>query len=146
VHLWAEVLPSRTMTTCKLQLSPDDIRQQPTLDIMEGLYYNVKYGYIEGIVRGYRNALLTSTNYSNLTQCENIDDVKLQLSPAYGDFLSSLPPNPSTSALAAKTTDKLVAEFRYIQANATGSLVKFMESHLWIHDRQRCAVDYGDPA
>jgi vacuolar-type H+-ATPase subunit C/Vma6 len=29
--------------------------------------------YIEGIVRGYRNALLTSQNYSNLTQCENID-------------------------------------------------------------------------
>lgn len=83
--------------------------------------------YIEGIVRGYRNALLTSQNYSNLTQCETIDDVKLQLSPAYGDFLASLPPNPSTSALATKTTDKLVAEFRYIQANATGSLSKFME-------------------
>ena len=29
--------------------------------------------YIEGIVRGYRNALLTSTNYTNLTQCETID-------------------------------------------------------------------------
>lgn len=54
-------------------------------------------------------------------------DVKLQLAPAYGDFLNSLPPNPSTSALAAKTTDKLVAEFRYLQANATGSLAKFME-------------------
>lgn len=54
-------------------------------------------------------------------------DVKLQLAPAYGDFLNSLPPNPSTSALAAKTTDKLVAEFRYLQANATGSLSKFME-------------------
>ncbi|KAJ8107052.1 hypothetical protein OPT61_g9132 [Boeremia exigua] len=94
---------------------------------MEGLFYNVKYGYIEGVVRGYRNALLTSQNYSNLTQCETIDDVKLQLSPAYGDFLASLPPNPSTSALAAKTTDKLVAEFRYVQANATGSLSKFME-------------------
>lgn len=54
-------------------------------------------------------------------------DVKLQLSPAYGDFLSSLPPNPSTSSLAAKTTDKLVAEFRYLQAQSTGSLTKFME-------------------
>jgi len=29
--------------------------------------------YIEGVVRGYRNALLTSQNYSNLTQCETID-------------------------------------------------------------------------
>lgn len=54
-------------------------------------------------------------------------DVKLQLGPAYGDYLASLPPNPSTSALADKTLDKLVAEFRYVQANATGSLAKFME-------------------
>ena len=53
--------------------------------------------------------------------------MKLQLGPAYGDFLSTLPPNPSTSALANKTTDKLVAEFRYLQAQATGSLSKFME-------------------
>jgi len=94
---------------------------------MEGMFYNVKNGYIEGIVRGYRNTLLTSQNYNNLTQCENIDDVKLQLGPAYGDFLNSLPPNPSTSALADKTTEKLVSEFRYVQANAVGSLSKFMD-------------------
>ncbi|KAI9659194.1 MAG: H(+)-transporting V0 sector ATPase subunit d [Alyxoria varia] len=94
---------------------------------MEGLFYNVGNGYIEGIVRGYRNTLLTHQNYGNLAQCENIDDVKLQLGPAYGDFLSSLPPNPSTSALSNKTTDKLVSEFRYLQGNSTGSLAKFME-------------------
>jgi hypothetical protein len=29
--------------------------------------------YIEGIVRGYRNSLLTTPAYSNLTQCETID-------------------------------------------------------------------------
>lgn len=54
-------------------------------------------------------------------------DVKLQLSPAYGDFLASLPPNPSTSSLANKTTDKLVAEFRYLQGQAVGTISKFME-------------------
>lgn len=53
-------------------------------------------------------------------------DVKLQLQP-YSDVLASLPPNPSTSALAQKATDKLVHEFRYLQAQATGSLSKFME-------------------
>ena len=31
------------------------------------------FSYIEGIVRGYRNSLLTGQNYSNLVQCENID-------------------------------------------------------------------------
>lgn len=54
-------------------------------------------------------------------------DLKLQLGPAYGDFLASLPPNPSTSSLAAKTTDKLVSEFKYVRANATGSLAQFMD-------------------
>ena len=39
--------------------------------------------YIEGIVRGYRNALLTSQNYSNLTQCENIDGTSHTTAPLY---------------------------------------------------------------
>lgn len=40
---------------------------------MEGLLYNVTGGYVEGIVRGYRNTLLTGQNYGNLCQCETID-------------------------------------------------------------------------
>ncbi|KAJ5925676.1 V-type proton ATPase subunit d [Penicillium verhagenii] len=93
---------------------------------MEGLFFNVNSGYVEGIVRGYRNSLLSGQNYSNLTQCETIDDVKLQLGPAYGDFLASLPPNPSTSALAGRMTDKLVSEFRYLIAQSTGATAKFL--------------------
>lgn len=42
----------------------------------EGMFYNVTAGYIEGIVRGYRNNLLTGQNYGNLTQCETIDGMK----------------------------------------------------------------------
>ncbi|CUS13148.1 unnamed protein product [Tuber aestivum] len=76
---------------------------------MEGLYFNVDNGYIEGIVRGYRN------------------DLKLQLSPAYGDYLANVPSPLSTSVIAAKATDKLIAEFRYIRANSTGTLAKFMD-------------------
>ena len=34
----------------------------------EGMFYNVTGGYVEGIVRGYRNTLLTGQNYGNLTQ------------------------------------------------------------------------------
>ena len=29
--------------------------------------------YVEGIVRGYRNGLLSGAAYNNLTQCETID-------------------------------------------------------------------------
>lgn len=44
---------------------------------MEALFYNVNSGYIEGVVRGYRNSLLTSSNYANLTQCETLDGLCL---------------------------------------------------------------------
>jgi V-type H+-transporting ATPase subunit d len=33
--------------------------------------------YVEGIVRGYRNSLLTGAAYNNLTQCETIDGMRL---------------------------------------------------------------------
>ena len=69
---------------------------------MEGMFYNVNYGcaylfvnplheppltshsYIEGIVRGYRNTLLTSQSYNNLTQCETIDGSPALASPCRG--------------------------------------------------------------
>lgn len=55
---------------------------------MEGLFCHVNAGkstsssrnglshslrYLEGIVHDYRNALLSSQNYSNITQSDNID-------------------------------------------------------------------------
>ncbi|KAF8421406.1 V0 complex, c/d subunit of ATPase [Tirmania nivea] len=93
---------------------------------MEGLFFNATDGYVEGIVRGYKNNLLTNANYSNLTQCETLEDLKLQLSPFYGDYLANVPSPLSTSIIAAKTTEKLINEFRYIRAQSTGALAKFL--------------------
>lgn len=45
----------------------------------EAMSANVKDGYVEGLLRGYRSGLLTSADYNNLSQCENLDDVKLHL-------------------------------------------------------------------
>jgi hypothetical protein len=42
-------------------------------DEFSGIVSDVSHSYIEGIVRGYRNSLLTSQNYNNMTQCETID-------------------------------------------------------------------------
>lgn len=36
-------------------------------------------GFAEGIVRGHRTGLLTVADYNNLCQCENLDDIKLNL-------------------------------------------------------------------
>lgn len=39
-------------------------------------------GFLEGVVRGYKNALLTQSNYNNLTQCETLEGAPLPLSCA----------------------------------------------------------------
>ncbi|KAK9366344.1 V0 complex, c/d subunit of ATPase [Lipomyces kononenkoae] len=95
---------------------------------MEGVFFNGNNGYIEGIVRGYRSGLLTSAMYSNLTQCDTLEDLKLQLSATdYGNFLANVPGSLSTSIIAEKATQKLIEEFRYIRAQAVQPLSKFMD-------------------
>ncbi|CAI4218164.1 unnamed protein product [Parascedosporium putredinis] len=89
---------------------------------MEGLFFNVNNGYLEGIIRGFRNSLLTGAMYGNLKQCESVDAC-----PCLRRLPIRPPPNPSPSSLAAKTTEKLVYEFRYVRANASGTLAKFMD-------------------
>ena len=37
------------------------------------LFANVDDGYLEGMLRGYRGGILTSSDYANLCQCESID-------------------------------------------------------------------------
>ena len=39
----------------------------------EMLMGNINDGYLEGLLRGYRSGILTSTDYANLCQCETID-------------------------------------------------------------------------
>ncbi len=95
---------------------------------MEMISFNVDHGFLEGVVRGYRNSLLSSSHYSSLTQCETLDDFKMQLSATdYGNFLQNEPSPISTSTIAEKATRKLVAEFEYLRTNATQPLSKFLD-------------------
>jgi len=95
---------------------------------MEGLFFQGSYGFLEGIVRGYKAGLLTQSQFHNLTQCETLDDVKLQLTATdYGNFLANEPSPLQTSTISSKATDKLVDEFNYIRSNAEGDLSRFLE-------------------
>lgn len=94
---------------------------------MEGLFCQ-DINYIEGIVRGYKSGLLTNAIYQNLTQCETLDDLKMQLSATdYQNFLANVPSPLSTSTIADKANDKLIGEFNYLRANAVEPLAKFLE-------------------
>ncbi|KAI5455296.1 H(+)-transporting V0 sector ATPase subunit d [Naganishia albida] len=95
---------------------------------MEALGFNMSAGYLEGVVRGYKGGLLTQAQYNNLTQCENLEDFRLQLSATdYGNFLANEPLPLSTATIGDKATEKLVAEFNYIRTNAVEPLATFMD-------------------
>ena len=99
---------------------------------MEGLTFNINGGYLEGVVRGYKNSMLTPTNYQALTQCENLEDLRMQLSATdYGNFLANEPSPLATSAIAHRATLKLVSEFEYLRANATAPLSKFHDDQTY---------------
>lgn len=95
---------------------------------MEGLFFNIDYGYTEGVVRGYRNALLTGNQYVNLTQCDTLQDLKLQLSATdYGSFLASHSGPLSTSIIQEKLSKRLYSQFQYLRSQSSGKLTKYLD-------------------
>ncbi|KAI9141671.1 ATP synthase subunit [Paraphysoderma sedebokerense] len=92
------------------------------------LYFNVDDGYVEGVVRGYKGSLLSSTQYLNLAQCDTLEDIKLQLSATdYGNFLANEPPPLTTSIINERCTEQLVKEFNYMRDCSVTPLSKFFD-------------------
>ncbi|CAE6494179.1 unnamed protein product [Rhizoctonia solani] len=95
---------------------------------MEALFFNVSSGFLEGVLRGYKAGLLTQSHYANLTQCESLEDLRMQLAATdYGNFLANEPLPISTSTIAEKATQVLVDQFNYLRNNAVEPLSKFLE-------------------
>lgn len=96
---------------------------------MEGVFFNIDNGFIEGVVRGYRNGLLNGSQYLNLTQCDTLEDLRLQLSSTdYGNFLSSVSSESLTTSLIQEgASEKLYQEFSYIRDQSSGVTKKFMD-------------------
>ena len=79
-------------------------------------------------MRGYRSGLLTTPDYNNLSQCENMDDVKMHLgSTDYASTLQNEPSPMSTSTLVTRCTSKLVDEFNYLKAHSEEPLTTFLD-------------------
>lgn len=95
---------------------------------MEGLYFNIDYGYLEGVVRGYKSGLLGGSQYVNLTQCDNLDDLKLQLSSTdYGNFMANYNGPLSTSVIQSYLCRKMYQQFQYLKSQSSGKLTKFLD-------------------
>lgn len=96
---------------------------------MEGVFFNIDNGFIEGVVRGFRNGLLTSNQYVNLAQCDTLDDLKLQLSSTdYGGFLCNVSSDAlTTSVIQERASSKMYQEFQYIRDHSCGKTKIFLD-------------------
>jgi V-type H+-transporting ATPase subunit d len=50
--------------------------------------FNILHGFPEALVRGFRSSFLGDADYHHLTQCETLDDIRLNLSET--DYAESL--------------------------------------------------------
>ena len=90
--------------------------------------YLADHGYLDGIVRGFGTQLLTAAEYSNLTQCETVDDMKVHLlSTGYESVFRDVPSPLTPQSVADACTAKMVEEFKYLRSNAYEPLDKFLD-------------------
>ncbi|KAI8058997.1 ATP synthase subunit [Gongronella butleri] len=95
---------------------------------MNELLYNERHGFIDAILRGYRSGMLSQSHYMNLTQCETLEDLRLQIGATdYGTLLQNEPSPIATSTISERLTQRLVEEFEYIRSVATQPLSKFLD-------------------
>ncbi|KAL6769089.1 ATPVD1 [Auxenochlorella protothecoides x Auxenochlorella symbiontica] len=90
--------------------------------------FNVKDGFLEGVVRGYKLGLLTAADYNNLSQCENLEDIKLYLTGTdYAQYVSNEAGPLHTTTLVECCTRKLVDDWEYLRQNASEPLGTFLD-------------------
>lgn len=53
--------------------------------------FNIHHGFIEALIRGMRCSFLKDADYHHITQCESLEDVKLNLSETdYADAVADM--------------------------------------------------------
>jgi len=93
--------------------------------------FNVDDGFLEAIARGYRQGLLSRDDYTTLSNCRTLEDLKQQLtllSPDYGPSLEELTGDTlDTRALEKALKKSLIHDFHYLRAQANHPLSKFLD-------------------
>mmetsp|Transcript_31336 Transcript_31336/g.91762 ORF Transcript_31336/g.91762 Transcript_31336/m.91762 type:complete len:390 (+) Transcript_31336:144-1313(+) len=89
--------------------------------------FNILHGFPEALVRGMRSSFLADSDYHHLTQCENLDDFRLNLSET--DYSEGIQDNAglTPTSLQSAAVEKLVTEFQYLRTQAIEPLSTFLD-------------------
>ncbi|ALC47271.1 VhaAC39-1 [Drosophila busckii] len=95
---------------------------------MYSIEFNQECGYLEGITRGFKNGMLKYSDYLNLTQCENIDDLTANIQATeWGHMVHTETEEPDVELLSTRMRDRVVAQYNYLRNHATEPLSTFLE-------------------
>ena len=89
----AAVFPHDSTPRPETSLAPPRTRHEAML------FSNIDDGYLEGLLRGYRAGILTSTDYQNLSQCETIDGAPRAKIAQFAPLLPGTPARSRNCAL-----------------------------------------------
>ena len=84
--------------------------------------HNRDHGMTEALCRGFRTGFLSDTDYHHLTQCESLEDVKMNLAETDYDAFLANEASVSPAVILECATKKMVAEFQFLRAQAVEPL------------------------
>jgi len=89
--------------------------------------FNMQHGFCEALIRGFRSGFLEDETYHHLSQCDNLEDVKLNLQETdYGQMLQN-EATVSPPIIESRALNKLVTEFFFLRAQAVEPLATFLD-------------------
>ncbi|KAH9588721.1 ATPase [Trypanosoma melophagium] len=97
------------------------------------LGFNVQDGSLEAMVHGYKDGFLRPEEYSNLTQCDNLNDMKSQLQVTdYGNFLQQ-DGQLTARIVVDRAQEHLVRQLRELRQWSTPPLSQFLDFIVYEH-------------
>jgi len=94
------------------------------------VYFNIHYGYLEGVLRGFRSGFLTETSYRTLCQVAKLEEFKVALVDTdYNGVLDEASGDVKMSSqyIVQQCRAKFHEEFMHVRTQATGSLKTFLD-------------------
>mmetsp|Transcript_7043 Transcript_7043/g.10086 ORF Transcript_7043/g.10086 Transcript_7043/m.10086 type:complete len:390 (+) Transcript_7043:135-1304(+) len=89
--------------------------------------FNILHGFTEALVRGMRSSFMKDSDYHHMTQCDTLDDFRLNMTETdYSESVADIP-NLTPSGLQEAALEKMVTEFKYLRTQAVEPLGQFLD-------------------
>lgn len=97
---------------------------------MDTLHYNMRFGYIDSVVRAHFTEFLTESDYVQLKQSETLEDLRLHLgNSGFQDFLQNDAGAATPAIIYERCMQRMVQRFSDVEVCAQDELKTFFQ---WI--------------